>query len=143
MPAFDYRSSHPTHVTTVTRLRQPFFRNDHLARICVDAIEETRLKFNAVVSAYCVMPDHVHLLAEMPEGVSLEAFMKHFKQLSGFRLKAQTGKPAWQVSYYDHVLRREEAVRDVARYIWSNPVRAGLIDDARDYPYSGPRERMG
>jgi REP element-mobilizing transposase RayT len=142
MPAFDYRGSFPTHITTVTRLREPLFRDDRLARICVDAIHEATHKFEAMVWAYCVMPDHVHLLASMPEGVSLEAFVKHFKQLAGFRLKAQTGQHAWQISYHDRVLRREEAIPDVARYIWANPVRAGLVKDARDYPYAGPRDRI-
>ena len=84
------------------------------------------------------MPDHVHLLIEIPEGISLEKIIHHFKTNSGYALKQTTSMPAWQPSYYDHILRREEALEDVAAYIWSNPVAAGLIENAHDYPWSGP-----
>jgi len=40
-------------------------------------------------------------------------------------------------AYYDHVLRDEEDGMAVAHYIIANPVRAGLCDDVRAYPYSG------
>jgi len=62
-----------------------------------------------------------------------------FKQRSGYAYRRLTGdrEVLWQKSYYDHVLRRDEDLSDAARYIWGNPVRAGLVDNARDYPYSG------
>ena len=88
------------------------------------------------------MPDHVHLLIEIPEHTSLEDVIHHFKTVSGFALKRITGEPAWQTSYYDHILRREEALEDIAAYIWANPVTEGLVEDAREYPWSGPRESI-
>ncbi len=99
-------------------------------------------KFEIVLHAYCFMPDHVHLLVSLPEGISLEKFVHHFKQLSGYELKKRTGQPLWQISYYDHILRREEAVLDVARYIWENPVRKGLAVSRSEYLFSGPRELL-
>lgn len=69
----------------------------------------------------------------------MRAFAHGFKQLSGFRLKQETGAPAWQTSYYDHILRREEDLLDVANYIWDNPVRAGFVAQANRYEWSGPR----
>jgi REP element-mobilizing transposase RayT len=84
------------------------------------------------------MPDHFHVLVEVAQGQSLEDFVKHFKQKSGFRLKRLIGKPIWQISYYDRILRKEGAVVDVAAYIWDNPVTAGLVSDPWEYPWSGP-----
>ena len=49
---------------------------------------------------------------------------------------------AWQRSYYDHILRREEAIQDVEHYIWGNPVQAGMVENVLAYPYSGPCEVM-
>ncbi len=43
----------------------------------------------------------------------------------------------WQRSFFDHALRDEESLEAVARYIVSNPVRAGLVEDWRDYPFVG------
>ena len=94
------------------------------------------------VTAYCLMPEHMHLVVEVPEGVSLRAFVCHFKQLSGYALKRKTGSLAWQISYYDHVLRKEEGLLDVARYIWDNPVRKGLVRERGEYPFSGPRHLL-
>jgi hypothetical protein len=39
--------------------------------------------------------------------------------------------------YYDHILRPNEVIEDVACYIWWNPVRKGLCEDPRLYPLSG------
>jgi len=50
---------------------------------------------------------------------------------------AATNPVLWQKKFYDHILRETDNFDAVAGYIWMNPVRAGLCDDARDYPYSG------
>ena len=52
-------------------------------------------------------------------------FIKRFKgTMTSQARKLEEGRKLWQQSFYDHALRREESVRDVARYIWNNPVRA-------------------
>jgi hypothetical protein len=68
--------------------------------------------------------------------------MRHFKQVTGYCYKDSNGEHLWQISYYDHVLRVEESIQPVADYIWNNPARAGFVDAALDYPFSGPRENM-
>jgi REP element-mobilizing transposase RayT len=115
------------HVIFVTRGRKSLFLGSDLASICLEAIRESSTRVRVDLIAYCLMPDHVHMLVDVPEGVSLQRWAKTAKQLSGFRLRRKTGEPAWQVSYYDHILLREEALLDVAKYIWMNPVTAGSI----------------
>lgn len=87
--------------------------------------------------AYCFMPDHVHFLLEGDEGSNLIAMVKKFKQLTGYYYKKETGKGLWQKSYYDHILRKEEDIVQVVRYILENPVRKGLVRQAEEYPFSG------
>jgi REP element-mobilizing transposase RayT len=89
------------------------------------------------VLAYCFMPDHAHLLPEGRDDTNLIDFMKLFKQLSGYRFKQRTSKPLWQKGYYDRVVRLEEDLEDYALYIFANPVRAGLVSDARMHGFSG------
>jgi len=88
---------------------------------------------SATIYAWCVMPDHVHLLVQdqnLPELIRLlkgritPAARHHLK---GMRL--------WQRSYYDHALRSEEALNEAARYIWHNPVRKGIVDHPSAYPW--------
>jgi REP element-mobilizing transposase RayT len=88
------------------------------------------------------MPDHCHLLVSSHDGGCLQDFVRHFMQLSGYRYKREHGAQLWQISYYDHVLRADEDLPLIARYIWDNPVRAGLVQDSADYPFSGPRSMM-
>jgi REP element-mobilizing transposase RayT len=48
----------------------------------------------------------------------------------------QTGKTLWQISFFDHILRTAEDLSETTEYILLNPVRAGLVQRPRDYPYS-------
>jgi len=48
----------------------------------------------------------------------------------------------WQISYHDHVLRRNQDLLAAARYIWDNPVRAGLVQSRTEYRFSGPRSML-
>jgi putative transposase len=86
---------------------------------------------------YCFMPDHLHLLLAGEEGSNLIKMVKQFKQLTGYLFKKETSERLWQKSYYDHILRKEEDVVKVVRYILENPVRKGLTKHPEEYPFSG------
>ncbi len=84
------------------------------------------------------MPDHLHLLVEGETSVSnLITFVHQLKQLTEFLHRRRNHRRLWQQGYYEHVVRNGEATLVVARYILANPVRAGLVHEPRDYPFSG------
>ena len=84
------------------------------------------------------MPDHLHLLVEATaETASLPEFVKGAKQRSSFHAKVLLGAPLWQTGYFERVLRSEQETKALALYTIQNPVRAGLVADAGDYPYIG------
>ena len=88
--------------------------------------------------AYCLMPDHAHLLLEgMNEKSALCKFVESAKQQSAHTYAQVTREKLWQEGYYDRVLRPTEDPKWVARYIIHNPVRAGLVKSPRDYPFLG------
>jgi putative transposase len=88
--------------------------------------------------AYCLMPDHVHLLVgALVVKSNLAPFVKALKQITGFEFERRTGKRLWQRYYYDHVLRPKDDPDSVAWYIWLNPVRAGLCEESKEYPFLG------
>jgi REP element-mobilizing transposase RayT len=99
---------------------------------------QTSTAHEVAVFAYCLMPDHIHLVTE---GRSQEAdclvFTKIFKQRTAFRWKREQGQKLWQESFHDHVLRDSEDTRAVVRYVLENPVRAGLVGSPREFPYLG------
>jgi len=84
------------------------------------------------------MPDHVHLLLEPSESCDIITFVGQFKNLVQREAWKHGVQGAfWQLSFWDHFLRADEAVPVVAAYILENPVRAGLVQTASDYPFSG------
>ena len=90
------------------------------------------------ICAYCFMPDHLHLLVRgATETAQLPGFTKHAKQLTGYHGKRHTGKNIWQAGSFDRLLKEDEDARAVVAYIVTNPVRAGLVTDPGEYPYSG------
>jgi putative transposase len=143
LPADAYMGTLAAHLTLVTRDRRPVFINGDNVGTALSCLEDARAKHDALIYAYCFMPDHLHLLVQIPEEKSLQKFVRLFKQLSGYLLKQSDGLAVWQVSYHDRVLRRDEAIHDVAGYIWDNPRKAGLVDDWLLYPYSGPAGNFG
>jgi len=110
---------------------------DEVVQNNLDILKDRTEKHDIKIYAYCFMPDHLHLLAE---GDELIKFVKEFKQLTGYRYKQKTGEKLWQKSYYDHILREGEKVKEVADYIFKNPVREGLVEDFLEYPHSGSFE---
>ena len=139
MPGFDYLGWFAYSLTLVTRKRQRVFGEAHTVQLVLDGLSRSLDAYGFTLHAYCFMPDHLHLLVAGSDRSSLLRFTQHLKQLSGYAYKKATGEPLWQISYWDHVLRSDEDLAVVARYIWANPVRAGLAEDAQLYPFSGPQ----
>lgn len=139
LPLDAYKGAAAYAITTTVEGRRPVFRRPEIVALCLERLREASARTNFEVLAYCFMPHHLHLLVRATQEADLVAFMRLFKQLSGYAYRRSTGDPQvlWQTSYYDHVLRSEEDVHAVARYVWGNPVRAGLADSPREYPYSG------
>jgi len=126
---FEYEGAYAYFVTIVTRARHRAFILPRHAHIALAALHESLSKQQFTAHAYCLMPDHLHLLVSGTATSRLTDFVHHLKTISGYRYKQAARRPLWQISYHDHVLRREEAIGDVARYIWENPLRAGLAED--------------
>lgn len=86
--------------------------------------------------AWVLMPDHLHWLFRLGEGFALADVMQDFKGRSArdIRRRGEVRK-IWQRGYHDHALRAEEDVQGVAHYLVANPLRAGLVRRAGDYPH--------
>ena len=137
LPPESYKGPAAFSVTVSTAGRAPLFKKPETVQLCLSALSETASLHHMDVLAYCFMPDHLHLLVQARDDGSFLRFMKGFKQISGYRYRRSAMQPLWQKGYYDHVLRREEDVNQVAEYIMHNPVRAGLVDSPDKYPSSG------
>ena len=141
LAGFDYIGTHSYFLTICTRHRAELFLESALADAVVAQFRRTSRAMGFAVLAYCVMPDHVHVLVQGRRHTSdFRRFVKRVKQSTGQRYSHNARRPLWQEDYYDRVLRPEEPEAMVARYIVENPVRAGLVSNPSDYPYVGSDE---
>jgi putative transposase len=138
LKGFDYRGRHAYFLTFCTGERRAALRDPSVASMVVEQILRAARRFEFDVLAYCLMPDHAHLLVYgRSERSDLHRFVKRAKQSSGQIYAHAAKEPLWQDSYYDHVVRPEEDLAGIARYIIENPVRAGLVISPLDYRFVG------
>ena len=125
-------------VTTASYKRAQLFRTFHNARIVARSIHFLAKNRQLESFAYVVMPDHLHWLFALDESSTLAEIISQLKRATAYyinqRQQAQ-GRAVWQRGYHDRALRSEDSVREVARYIVGNPLRAGLVDRVGDYPF--------
>ena len=136
--SFPYLGLYRYLITSVTRNRSPSFRDHDFAQATAKQIPPFFSSRDFAVSAYCLMPDHVHLLLEgTTDAADLREAVRVWKQLVGYAWKCRTNTHLWQIGFHDHVLRETDDTRAVVRYLLNNPVRAGLVQDPSKYPWSG------
>jgi REP element-mobilizing transposase RayT len=118
--------------------RKPYLSEPVLADLVVEALR-FRHAHSAEIFAFCVMPDHLHLLLSLlPPGVPLSRWVGDLKRWISHEAREATGRGfAWQPNFFEHVVRRDEALSAVARYILDNPVRLHLVSRWQDYRWCG------
>jgi len=128
---------HVYHVSTSTHLRQPLFNDFRAARAVVRCLNNPASLGQAELLAWVVMPDHAHLLLQLGEFGSLPHVVNRLKGTSARAANLTLGRvgPVWQRAFHDHMLREEEDLETVGRYIVANPLRAGLVSRISDYPH--------
>ena len=134
---FDYRGTYAYFITILTNDRAIYFREPTVVKGIINILNETAILEKFKVLAYCFMPDHLHLLViGQDDRSNAKKFVSLFKQKSGYWFKKDYNENLWHISYYDHILRKEESIEGVASYILENPVRKGFVSDYRGYPFS-------
>jgi putative transposase len=144
MFGFDYRDDSHAYFVTMRALNGSPFVDENLAREVIASLHWLRENRNVRLYAYSLMPDHLHLLLQLPSTTSgLSATigaMKRFTTQRSRRLGHQG--QLWQTSYHDRIVRRADDGAAMALYIVRNPERAGLVKDWSDYPWNGLPDPM-
>jgi len=125
-------------ITICTEERRRIFQDSAHANALIAELRRVAARMNVLVHAFCVMPDHVHVLVEGKEAnTDLLKFVTQWKQGTGYVLRQELPPRFWQRRFYDCVLRRATDSESVAWYIWMNPVRKGIVKEPQAYPFSG------
>ena len=78
--------------------------------------------------AWCVMPNHVHVVVQPLAGNALSSILHSWKSFTANEANKVLGRTGafWQVEYYDHLIRGEGDLLQRVEYAWANPDSAGL-----------------
>jgi putative transposase len=134
----DYRGYRAYSLTISTHKRIRTFTNAGIVGTAVLRILRVAGDRHVEVLAYCVMPDHMHLIViAHAADTDFREFVRLAKQRSGHAFKQVCGKRLWQESYFDRTVRDVQELPALVEYMIGNPVGAGLVEDPVDYPYWG------
>ncbi len=134
----------PHHVTQRGNRREQIFFSDHDYDTYLDMLREALAVSNSEVWAWCLMPNHVHLIVVPRDEDGLRKTVanvhRRYARLINSRNK-WTGH-LWQGRFSSVVMDEEHLYRAIA-YVVLNPVRAKLAKDAEDWPWSSIHAHLG
>ncbi|MCH8047165.1 MAG: transposase [Planctomycetes bacterium] len=135
------RYSEPRHCYAITKTvegRRPVLAGEETSAIITGSLDYLRNTDQIRLLAFCIMPDHYHTVMFVLHGKSLSEIMESVGKFTSLRLNRLLGGSGrfWQDGFYDHRCRDEDDIEDRLVYVEHNPVRAGLVERAGQWPYS-------
>ena len=109
-------------------------------------VQDSLLHFDSkryLLLAWCIMPNHVHVLIEERVGFPLATVLHGWKSFSAHQANTRLGRTGefWQREYLDRYVRNAEHYERAVAYIEGNPVKAGLAKVRTDWRWSSARFR--
>jgi putative transposase len=134
----------PHHITQRGNNRQDIFFVDEDHLIYLDILRKQSQRFGLSIDGYCLMTNHVHIVGrpESEKSLAKAVGRTHFIYTQYVnRLHGRSGH-LWQNRFFSCALDERHTLAAL-RYLERNPVRAGLVQRAWDYPWSSARAHCG
>jgi putative transposase len=134
----------PHHITHRSVNREPVFTNNRSREVYLRLLREHAPRHGLRIAAYCLMTNHVHLLAvpEHEHSLSRTLHYVHGRFASFVNVDLDRNGHLWQNRYYSCPID-PSGVDPVAAYVELNPVRAGMTARAEHFPWSSARVHTG
>lgn len=132
------------HVIARGNRGQRVFRKEEDYRLYLKFLGEYKKRFGYSLFAYALMPTHVHLLMEIGE-TALSKVMQslQFRYTRNFNIKYRTWGHLFQGRYKAILCEKDGYFLELSTYLHLNPVRAGLVEDPWEYPWTSYPSYMG
>jgi putative transposase len=131
-------SEYPYHVSARSHSGHQFHTNpDETWSILSDYLYLCKLGFNMKIHSFVLMSNHFHLLISTPHANLSEA-MNYFMRETSKEINSQSGaeNQVWGGRYYRTLVTESHYINHVYKYIYRNPVQAGIVQKCEDYRYS-------
>jgi len=127
----------PCHLTQRGNGKQRVFFADADYRIYLDLLRRYSVAHALDIWAYCLMPNHVHLIVVPKRATSMAKALgrTHAEYAKYFNLVRRSCGHVWQARYFSCPLEGAHLGRAMT-YVETNPIRAGLVEDSFAYPWS-------
>ena len=132
------------HVTARGDRREPIFVDNTDRNALLDVLATGLARFDASVLAYCLMGNHYHLVVQTHQAC-LSQLMRHLNGVYTQRFNRRHGLVGhlFQGRFHAILVDRESYLLEVCRYVDLNPVRAKLVTQAGDWPWSSHAAHTG
>ena len=136
---------YPHHVIQRGNNRQAIFATAADYQMLLDLLDENARKFGVALHAYVLMTNHFHLLATPSTADGLPQMMQSVgrRYVRYFNDRQARSGTLWEGRYRSTLIDTERYLLACMAYIDLNPVRAGLVSDPRDYPWSSHSRHVG
>ena len=134
----------PHHITQRGNNRANVFRSDADRCAYLEILKEYSQKYGLTILGYCLMPNHVHLIAVPSSDDSLAKGIgrTHLRYAQLYNWRNDQCGHFWQGRFFSCPMDEAHYVAAM-RYIERNPVRAGIVQLAWDYPWSSALAHLG
>ncbi|MFB0527135.1 MAG: transposase [bacterium] len=120
------------------------FNKDQDYRAFADLIKEAKARYAIKIFAYCLMPNHFHMVVapiraeELSKGMQwlMTSHVRRYHQHYG------TSGHIWQGRFKSFIIQQDNHLLTVLRYVEGNPVRAGVVNSAKDWLWSSHGETI-
>jgi putative transposase len=124
-------------VTCCTRDRRHLLANEKVHSAFVDFAEHAH-DHGIAVGKYVILPDHLHLFVVGGDDFVLGKWIGTLKRILAKHVHSEVSPAGmWQRGFFDHVVRSSESYSEKWTYVRENPVRAGLVSLADEWPFAG------
>ena len=121
-------------VTFCTADRKPILANDFVLVALRNYAEKAEPR-GIAIGRYVIMSDHIHCFIRMAPEHTLGTTVRMMKRALSKGIP--DSMPHWQPGFFDHLLRHSESYSEKWNYVVQNPVRAGLVEQSKDWKYQG------
>lgn len=121
------------------------FQKDADYRAFIEIMKEAKIRYAVKLFAYCLMPTHFHMVLMPRQAGDLSRWMQWLMTSHVRRYHRHYGTTGhiWQGRYKSFLIQLDSHLIVVLRYVESNPLRAGLVHSAKDWPWSSCLESVG